>query len=48
VETGPRKLENGLPKRQRPQAVDCVHTSGCRESSMKRYAEPASADSIVF
>jgi hypothetical protein len=48
VATEPRKLENGLPKRQRPQAVDCLHTPGCRESSMNWYAEPALADSDVF
>jgi hypothetical protein len=48
VATGPRKLENGLPKRQRPQAIDCLHTPRCRESSTKWYAEPASADSVVF
>jgi hypothetical protein len=35
VATGPRKLENGLPKRPRPYAVDCLHTSGRRESSTK-------------
>jgi hypothetical protein len=48
VATGPRKLENGLPKPYRPQAVDCLHTPRCRESSTKRYAEPALADSTVF
>jgi hypothetical protein len=48
VETGTRKLENGLPKRQRPHTVDCLHTPGCRESSAKRYAEPASANSAMF
>jgi hypothetical protein len=48
VATGPRKLENGLPKRQRLQAIDCLHTPGRRESSTKRYAEPALADSAVF
>jgi hypothetical protein len=46
--TGPRKLENGLPKRQRPQSVDCLHTPRYRESSTKRYAEPASADSAML
>jgi hypothetical protein len=48
VETGPKKLENGLPKQQRPKAVDCLHTLGQTESSMKRYVEPASADSAVL
>jgi hypothetical protein len=48
VVTGPRKLENGLPKRQRLKVVDCLHTPRCRESSTKRYAEPASADSAVL
>jgi hypothetical protein len=37
VEAGPRKLENGLPKRQSPHAVDCPHTLGRRENSMKQY-----------
>jgi hypothetical protein len=44
----PRKLENDLPKRQRPYAVDCQRTLGRRENSMKRYVEPASADSTVL
>ena len=48
VATGLRKLENGLPKRQRPQAIDCLHTLGCRESNTKRYAESASAVSAMF
>jgi hypothetical protein len=48
VATGPRKLENGLPKRQRSWVVECLHTLGHRESSMKRYVEPASADSVVL
>jgi hypothetical protein len=48
VATGLRKLENGLPKRQRPQPIDCLHTPGCRESSTKRYAEAALAYSVVF
>jgi hypothetical protein len=46
--TGPKKFENGLSKRQRPQDVNCLHTPGRRESSMKRYAKPASVDSAVF
>ena len=46
--TGPRKLENGLSKRQRPQDVNCLHTPGRRESSTKRYAEPALTDSTVL
>jgi hypothetical protein len=48
VATGTRKLENGLPKRHRSYAVDCLHTLGRRESSMKRYVEPASADSAML
>jgi hypothetical protein len=47
VAAGPKKLENGLPKRQRPQAVDCLRTLGRRENSMKRHVEPTSADSVV-
>jgi hypothetical protein len=48
VGAGPRKLENGLPKQQRSWAVDCLRTLGRRENSMKRYVEPASADSAVL
>jgi hypothetical protein len=48
VETGPKKLENGLPKQQRSWAIDCLHTLGHTESSMKRYVEPASTDSAMF
>jgi hypothetical protein len=48
VATGPRKLENGLPKRQRSKAVDYLHTPGCKESSTKQYVEPASANSVVL
>jgi hypothetical protein len=43
----PRKLESGSPKRQRPYAVDYLRTLGHRESSMRQYVGPASADSIV-
>jgi hypothetical protein len=43
----PRKLESGLPKRQRPWAVDYLHTLGHRENSMKQYVGPAWADSVV-
>ena len=39
-----RKLVNGLPKQQKLQ-VDCPHTLVCRESGMKQYVRPASADS---
>ena len=48
VGAGPRKLENGFPKHQRPWAVDCLRTLGRRENSMKRYVEPASADPAVL
>jgi hypothetical protein len=48
VGAGPRRLENGLPKLQRPHVVDCLRTLGRRENSMKQYVEPASADSIML
>jgi hypothetical protein len=48
VAARPRKLENGLPKRQRPRAVDCLRTLGRTENSMKRYVELASADFAVL
>jgi hypothetical protein len=44
---GPRKLECDLPKRQKPKVVDCLRTLVHRESSMKQYVRPASADSAV-
>jgi hypothetical protein len=44
---GPRKLENDLPKQQKLQAVDYLCILVRRESSMKQYVEPASADSAV-
>jgi hypothetical protein len=40
---GPRKLVNDLPKQQKPQ-VDYLRILVHRESSMKQYARPASAD----
>jgi hypothetical protein len=43
----PRKLEIDLPKRQRPLAIDYLRTLGHRESSMRQYVGPASADSVV-
>ena len=44
---GPRKLESDLPKRQKPKVVDCLRTLVHRESSMKQYVRPASADSAA-
>jgi hypothetical protein len=44
---GPRKLESDLPKRQKPKVVDCLHILVYKESSMKQYVEPASADSAA-
>jgi hypothetical protein len=44
---GPRKLESDLPKRQKPKVVDCLCTLVHRESSMKQYVRPASADSAA-
>jgi hypothetical protein len=43
----PRKLECGLPKRQKPKVVDCLRTLVHRESSMKQYVRPALADSVA-
>jgi hypothetical protein len=48
VATEPRKLENGLSKRQRSHAIDCLHTLERRENSMKRYVEPTSADFVML
>jgi hypothetical protein len=42
-----RKLENDLPKRQKPQVVDYLRIPVHRESSMKQYVGPASADSAA-
>jgi hypothetical protein len=43
---GPRKLVNDLPKRQKLQ-VDYRRILVHRESSMKKYVRPASADSAA-
>jgi hypothetical protein len=48
VAAGPRKLQNGLPKRQKPWAVDCLRTLGRRENNTNRCVEPASADSAML
>ena len=45
---GPRKLENGLPKQQRPKVVGCLRTLVHRENSMKQYVKLASADSVAL
>jgi hypothetical protein len=42
----PRKLVNDLPKRQKLQ-VDYLRILVHRESSMKQYVRPASADSAA-
>jgi hypothetical protein len=44
---GPRKLENDLPKQPKSQVVDYLCILVHRESSMKQYVEPASADSAA-
>ena len=44
---GPRKLESDLPKRHKSMVVDCLCTLVHRESSMKQYVRPASADSVA-
>ena len=41
----PRKLENDLPKQQKPEVVGCLCTLVHRENSMKQYVKLASADS---
>jgi hypothetical protein len=43
----PRKLESDLPKRQKPKVNDCLRILVHRESSMKQYVRPASADSVA-
>ena len=43
----PRKLENDLPKQLKSQVVDYLRILVRRESSMKQYVEPASADSVA-
>jgi hypothetical protein len=45
---GPRKLESDLPKRQKLKVVGCIRTLVHRESSMKQYVKPASADYVVL
>jgi hypothetical protein len=44
----PRKLESDLPKRQKPKVVGCLCTLVHRESSMKHYVKPTSADSAAL
>jgi hypothetical protein len=44
----PRKLESGLPQRQRSYAVDYLRTLGHRENSMKQYVGLASTDSAML
>jgi hypothetical protein len=43
----PGKLENDLPKQHKSQVVDYLRILVLRESSMKQYVEPASADSAT-
>jgi hypothetical protein len=43
---GPKKLVNDLPKRQKLQ-VDYLRILTHRESSMKQYVRPVSANSVV-
>jgi hypothetical protein len=44
---GAEPLESDLLKRQKPKVVDCLRTLVHRESSMKQYVRPASADSAA-
>jgi hypothetical protein len=48
VAAGPMQLGSGLPKLLILWVVDCPHTPECIGNSMKRYAGPASSDSIVL
>ena len=44
----PRKLGSDLLKRQKAKVVGCLRTLVHRESSMKQYVKPASADSAAL
>jgi hypothetical protein len=48
VVAGPMQLVSGLPKKLMLWVVGCPHTRGCMGNSMKQYAGPASADSIML
>jgi hypothetical protein len=48
VVTEPMQLENDLPKQMMSWVVGCPHTQGYLANSMKQYARPASADSVVL
>jgi hypothetical protein len=44
----PMKFESGLSKQLMLWAIGCPHTRECMENSTKRYAGPASADSVLL
>jgi hypothetical protein len=48
VVAGAMQLWSGLPKLLILWVVDCPHTQECTGNSTKRYAGPASADSVVL
>jgi hypothetical protein len=48
VVTEPMQLENDLPKQLMSWVVGCPHIQGYMANRMRRYARPASADSIVL
>jgi hypothetical protein len=48
VVTEPMRLENDLLKQLMSWVAGCPHIQGCMANSMKQYARPASADSIVL
>jgi hypothetical protein len=48
VVTEPMQLENDLPKQLMSWVAGCPHTQGYMANSMRRYARPASADSVML
>jgi hypothetical protein len=48
VVTKPMQLENDLLKQLMSWVTGCPHTQGYMANSMRQYARPASADSIVL
>jgi hypothetical protein len=48
VVTKPMQIENGLPKQLMPWVAGCPHIQRNMANSMKQYARPALADSVVL
>jgi hypothetical protein len=48
VVTDPMHLDNYLPKQLISWVAGCPHTQGYMANSMRQYARPASADSVVL